>query len=197
MDIGELLKDPQELDYLFERAILLKDKKLAEILYPYIESPSLLLDYAYLKNQPLDERGESIIAQDPQKSYHYAKYILKGPFPKGEDTIAQSFEWGYKYALDVLQGPFPKGEDAISQNAWSSYFYASLVLKGPFPKGEDAIAKDPNLSYKYAKDVLRDRFIKGEKVIISDEESLSSYIDFLKSIGKLEEFYNDYPELRK
>ncbi|MEM4511425.1 MAG: hypothetical protein QXD25_01280 [Nanopusillaceae archaeon] len=64
-------------------------------------------------------------------------------------------------------------------------------------KRKEAITKDGWCGYLYAKDVLKNRFKKGEKVIIQDEESLSQYIDFLKSIDKLDEFYEDYPELRK
>jgi lambda repressor-like predicted transcriptional regulator len=182
MNIGELIKDPFKASQILEKAIIEKNKELAEILIPIVKSSYLTTLYAKkIARSKIKDEWEDIIMQNPYNTFEYARTVLKKPFPRGEDVIAN----------DPLV----------------SFYYAKEVLKGPFLKGEDAIAKFPSLSLYYAKDVLHDRFPKGEKAIIEDainrdqsEEKKSyfgSYVKFLKSIGKLDEFLNDHPEVEK
>jgi len=75
--------------------------------------------------------------------------------------------------------------------------YALAVNKKLPEEAEKTIAIHPLYSVKYAKEVLHDRFLKGEQNIINDKNALSRYIDFLDSIEKLEEFYKDFPEIKR
>jgi hypothetical protein len=169
MNIEELIKDPTKLEKIFEDAIDTKNRKIIEVLLPYIRNPQLI--------------------------YEYACYIVKGKVSDElEDIIAQSADYSYFYAYNILKGPFVKGEDAIAQSSYYSYYYARDVLKGPFPKGEDAIAKNAQFSYWYAEDILKDRFEKGEPTLIKSNY-LDDYKKFLKSIKKLDEFLEDHPEI--
>jgi lambda repressor-like predicted transcriptional regulator len=171
MNISDLLKDPEKAKEVLDLAIRTQNKELAEILIPVVKDPYLIYRYAdRIAKRKIKDEWEDIIAQDSYASYDYANYILKGPFPKGEDAIAQKPFTSYHYVKNVLHGPFPKGEDAIAKDLWYSYFYAQNFLK--------------------------DRFKKGEKVIIGNRDWLNKYIDFLKKIGKLDEFLNDHPEVK-
>jgi lambda repressor-like predicted transcriptional regulator len=185
VNIGDILKDTNKAKKFLEKLIIEKgDKKLAEILIPLVK--------------------------DPYLTYRYAKDIVKGKIKEEwEDIIAQNSNVSRDYAIEVLKGPFPKGEDAIAQDPYSAYQYARYALHKPFPKGEDAIANSAALSLYYAKYVLHDRFPKGEKTIINskidpttsdllseDEPGLDAYVEFLKSIGKLDEFLKDHPEVK-
>jgi len=172
MDIGDLLKNPDKLKEALRRAIGNNDKKLAETLIPIVRNPEL--------------------------TYLYAAKIIKGKIKdEWEDIIAQDDVYSFYYARNILNGPFPKGEDVIAQDPYSSYYYAKDVLNGPFPKGEDAIATNRDLPYYYAKEILKDRFRKGEKAIINYGRFLKEYIEFLKEIGKLDEFLKDHPEVKE
>ena len=71
------------------------------------------------------------------------------------------------------------------------------MVKGRWKKGEDSISKIDHLSYKYDKEIIKDRFLKAEETIIKKRTYLKDYMEFLKSINKLEEFLNDYPSLRE
>jgi len=186
MNIGDILKDVNKVKSFLEKLIDdKKNKDLVEILIPIVKHSDL--------------------------TYNYAKKIVKDKVKdEWEDIIVQDSLSSYNYAMTVLNGPFPKGEDVIATNPYTAYNYARNVLKGRFEKGEDAIAKSAIFSYYYAKDVLHDRFPKGEKAIISskvkpstsdlledDEFVLDAYIEFLKSIGKLNEFLRAHPEVKE
>ena len=173
MNIGDLLKDPKKAKDLLWKVIAKKDKKLAETLIPIIRDPHLTYAYASMvEKSKVKDEFEDIIAQSEDAAYRYAINILKGPFPKGEDTIAKDSNYAYLYAKNVIKGPWSKGEDIIATDFWSSI--------------------------RYVQDVLKDRFKKGERAIIKafKKEYLKEYIDFLKSINKLDEFLKDHPEVK-
>jgi hypothetical protein len=174
MDINDLLKDPSKIREILWKAIIRRDIELADTLMPIVKDPELAYEYAYyITKGKVKDEFESIIAQSARYSYDYAKDILKRPFPKGEDVISQNSNYAYLYARDVIKGRWPKGEDAIATDFWSSV--------------------------RYAVDVLKDRFKKGEDTIIntSKKEYFNYYIDFLRKIGKLDEFLKDHPEVVK
>jgi hypothetical protein len=102
-----------------------------------------------------------------------------------------------KYALLTNSRVCDEWEEIIAQYPWHACTYASQVIGGRFEKGEDSISQLEYWSYNYATKVLKNRFPKGEKKIVEGEVYLKNYINFLKSINKLEEFLNDYPNLRK
>jgi len=170
MNISDLLKDPDKIKKVLKEAIKKKDKELAETLIPMVKDPFLTYEYAEkIAKGKIKDTFEDIITLDGQTSFWYAKFILKGPFPKGEDEMAKWLRYAYGYASDVLHGPFPKGENTIATDSYYSCLYAQNVLK--------------------------DRFIKGEGTIIKNKKQLTSYTNFLKQIGKLDEFYKDHPEI--
>jgi len=185
MDILDLLKNPSKAKIVLEDAIYEKNKELAEMLIPVVRDPWLTCKYAQIiAKDKIKDEWEEIIAQNPATSFNYANYVLKGPFSKGEDTL--------------------------SKHSYYAFLYARDVLKSPFPKGEDAIATEAPFALSYAKNVLNDRFKKGEEVIIRSEienpdndwggdgeSCFTSYVNFLRSIDKLDEFLKDYPEVEK
>ena len=77
---------------------------------------------------------ENIIANDPEWSYCYAYYVIKGPWERGEESISKDPKWSYYYAKDIIKGPWEQGEDTISKDVESSYFYTLNVIKGSFEK---------------------------------------------------------------
>jgi len=64
----------------------------------------------------------------------------------------------------------------IARDGEASFYYAYEVLNGPFPRGEEAIIW---VALKHDDDVY-----------------LNRYMDFLKEIGKLDEFLKDHPEVK-
>jgi lambda repressor-like predicted transcriptional regulator len=171
MDIGDLLKNPAKATMILNEAIIKKNKELAEALIPIVKHPYLTYRYAKeIARGKVKDEWEEIIIQDPYASFDYAYNVLKGPFPKGEEVIAQ--------------------------NPHSALNYSLYVLKGPFPKGENAIAKEVLQALSYAREILKDRFKKGEETIIKDKYYLNEYVKFLESIGKLDEFLKDHPEVK-
>jgi len=102
----------------------------------------------------------------------------------------------YKYARDIVKSKIKdEWEDIIIQDADVTYWYVRDVIRDPFPKGEDIMSKDAIVGFYYAENILRDRFIKGEKTIIKSIW-LDNYVNFLKEIGKLDEFLKDHPEVK-
>jgi hypothetical protein len=56
------------------------------------------------------KKREKVLARDPWTAYHYARFVLKKPFPAGEAAIAKNAEGAYWYALLVLNLPKAKAE---------------------------------------------------------------------------------------
>jgi hypothetical protein len=142
------------------------------------------------------------LLKDPEKAKHkIGDYISStrnsDVFP--EDVIVSLKDPGLAllYVLFSSKRKFsPELEDIIATSAHSAFNYAYRSEK-PFPKGENAIAESDLFSLMYARDVLHDRFLKGEYAIIKGEKKfLESYMDFLKEIGKLDEFLKDHPEVK-
>lgn len=95
-----------------------------------------------------------------------------------DQDIVGSSQKSYHYARDVIKGRFELGEPAIAENTEYSYYYASEVIKGRFELGEPAIAGSARYSYEYARDIIKGRFPAGEKaLIISYLKSGTSYFD--------------------
>jgi lambda repressor-like predicted transcriptional regulator len=168
-NIDEILVEKDKAKEALEKYIKEGNKKLASFLIPIAKDPWLTFKYAEQFKEKVKDEWEDIISKDALSSETYAE--------------------------NILRSPFPKGEDAIATDGYSSAEYAYRVLKGPFPKGEDAIIRD-SYSFGYAKFALKDRFIKGEDEIIKDKDLLIKYINFLKYINKLDDFYKDHPEAK-
>ena len=105
---------------------------------------------------------------DPYWAYFYAKYIIKGRWPKGEETIAKDPKWAYFYAEVVIRGRWPEAEKIIANSRWA-YRYARDVIGGRWPEGEETIAKDPEWAYTYAKYVIGGRWPEAEETIAKSE----------------------------
>jgi hypothetical protein len=113
MNVIDLLKSKDKVKEILEKALQLKNKKLAEFLIPLAQDPYLTYRYAkeIVRGKVKDE-WEDIIAQDPHSSFNYSLYVLKGPFIKGEDAISKNAELSYVYAR-LLRNRFIKGEKII------------------------------------------------------------------------------------
>jgi len=84
----------------------------------------------------------------------------------------------------------------IVKHPYLTYLYAEEIVKDKIKdEWEDIIAQDPDSIYAYAYTVLHKPFIKGEDAIINSEW-LEPYVEFLKSINKLDEFLKDHPEVK-
>ena len=126
----------------------------------------LVVDLHTNKYSDVDEREafamqlrgtHQLVHTSAERSYWYARSVLRKPFPAGEAAIAGDALYSYWYAREVLGRQFPLGEAAIAEDAEYSCLYARDILKGPFPPGEAAIAGDAKYSYWYARDVLGEK----------------------------------------
>jgi hypothetical protein len=166
MNIEELIKNPRKLEDVFENVVDAGNKKLADLLVPYIKDPYLIFRYAQLVEDKVSSELEDIIAQDHFYSYLYAHNVLKGPFVKGEDTIAT--------------------------NGYSSYHYAKFALKNRFKKGEPTIIKEKNWLKSYM-DFLReinklDEFLKDYPELNSSIKSIGKDIYCFSKRDTLKEY---------
>ena len=131
--------------------------------------------------------NESFIPDDPEDAYELAKnykYANKQIPEELENVLAESPQYSYMYAKYILgDKPFPKGESVISQNYTYALDYARKVLKNRFPLAEELLSKDPDFAFLYARDVIKGRFPEGEEAIMSLYHTKRDYIKFLKYIG--------------
>jgi len=168
MNIEDLLKDPNKLEDVFKKTIETNDELMMDKLYMYSKDPYNLLNYAIKNQKSLPYKKELIVASRPDTSYEYARKVLRERFPLGEKEIMKSSKYSYLYAKDVIHRKWPPGEPAIASSGVYSYYYATIFWF---------------------------RFKEGEKAIIKNKEVLYDYIENLKKMGKLNEFYKDHPEL--
>jgi len=134
--------------------------------YPNGDSEMLLL--RALASGVANTKDESIIMQDPNYSYRYAKYVIKGRWPEAEPVILTDPHCSISYAKYVIKGRWPEAEPVIMTDAQWSCWYAMDVVKGRWPEGERAIMQDPNYSYRYARDVIKGRWPEAEPVIMKN-----------------------------
>ncbi len=83
----------------------------------------------YMVSGECDTRLESVIAQEGEWAYLYAKHILRGPWPEAEISLSKDPSWAYWYARDVLKAPFPEAEPAIAQDSGWTKEYLRKMLK--------------------------------------------------------------------
>lgn len=79
----------------------------------------------------LRQQVENAVSKGASSAYHYALYILQGPFPLGESAIATSSWYAYGYAYYILGRPFELGELSIVKNRDASTAYLTRVLHKP------------------------------------------------------------------
>ena len=103
----------------------------------------------YKHNNAELKKREKMWARDPKTAYYYGAKC--DSFKLGEPAIAKEPNYSYLYAYYVIKGRFELGEPAIAKDAQLSYWYAANVLKGPFPLGEPVITKDAQYSHIYQK----------------------------------------------
>jgi hypothetical protein len=178
------------LDYTKEKLDNVLETKL-------FENPNYTLFYVRSIIKDRYPKAEPSLSKDPEVAYRYAVEVLYGRFPEAEDLIAQYSSYSLNYALNVIGGRFEKGEEAIARDPMLSLKYAHLIMHGRFEKGEASMSKRVDTSFIYATRILKDRFKEGEKAIIKNKTYLQNYMNFLKGIGKLDEFLNDHPNLKK
>lgn len=84
-------------------------------------------------------------------AYTYARYFVKGRWPKGEPTIATDLDYAFLYAKTIIKGKWPEGEAAILKSPRHAYYYAEDVTEGRWLEGEPIIASHLLYGRKYAK----------------------------------------------
>lgn len=91
-------------------------------------------DVSYWSGQNISH-DELILAvcRDALASYHYARTVLKGPFPLGEPTIAKSELYSIKYADEILKGPFKLAESLIKESPKHLIAYNKVLVKHGYP----------------------------------------------------------------
>jgi endogenous inhibitor of DNA gyrase (YacG/DUF329 family) len=130
---------------------------------------------------------ETIISQDAEHSYLYARDIIKGKWIKGEKVISQDALYSCLYARYIIKGKWIKGEKAICQSTHYSCYYAMDVIKDRWIKGEKAISQNPRYSYYYAKYVIKGELpeFMHKKMIIhgivnSEDAYVKDYFEFIE-----------------
>jgi uncharacterized membrane protein len=172
MFISDLLKDKNEFEKFLLNIIVKRGRKYKKIDELIKFSNNVITIYSYIVN------------------------VSKKPFPEKEWIIAQYSAYSFNYAKNIIKGRWEKGEEVISKDAFYSFKYASEILKDRFIKGEEVISKNAFYSFCYASEIIKGRWEKGENALVKDSSNLKKYISFLKSIGKLDEFLKDYPEVK-
>ncbi|MEM4511421.1 MAG: hypothetical protein QXD25_01260 [Nanopusillaceae archaeon] len=102
----------------------------------------------------------------------------------------------YKCAIKIGKQLPPEKEKSLLVHPILAHQYNLKIKKQKWKELEEVIKCYSELALEYAYFILNDRFKEGESSIIVSPKSLKIYIKFLKSIDKLEEFYNDYPFLK-
>ena len=101
-----------------------------ESLYKHNEAPyrvpSIAYELAaekYRKTGKRTHKLESVIAQDPQWAFWYARFVIKERWPEAEPVIAQDPYSAYDYARWVMQSRWPEAETVIAQDPelWELY----------------------------------------------------------------------------
>jgi hypothetical protein len=98
---------------------LFKYHKQPEELHGHHERDDIVIERFWdvvVKNKKATSKQEESISKDPHYSYMYAKYIIKGRWPKGEESISKDPQYSCLYAKDIIKGRWPRGEDAIAKN---------------------------------------------------------------------------------
>lgn len=72
-------------------------------------------NYAFYNNRRF-HAGEPMIATQLHTTYNYAKFIIKGPWPKADDIFLQDSWWALHYVIDVVDKRYPKLENIIKQD---------------------------------------------------------------------------------
>jgi hypothetical protein len=110
--------------------------------------------------------AEPVIAQNGLCSTMYAELVLGSKFESGEPAIAQDASAARIYAETVISDRWKPGEYAIAQDAMQSLLYASFLGERWEP-GEDAIAQSPSVALVYSITILKGRFYQAELALYS------------------------------
>lgn len=118
--------------------------------------------------------AEPVIAQNGLCSAMYAELVLGSKFAEGESAIAQDAHAARIYSEAVIGERWKPGESAIAQDAMQSLLYASFIGKRWEP-GEDAIAQNPSIALIYSQTIIKGRFYEAEYTLAHSKE-LKEYV---------------------
>lgn len=113
--------------------------------------------------------AEPVIAQNGLCSTMYAELVLGSKFESGEPAIAQDANAARIYAQTVISDRWKPCERAIAQDAMQSWLYASFLGERWEP-GEDAIAQNPSIALVYSTTILKGRFYQAEPALCNSEQ---------------------------
>lgn len=99
---------------------------------------------------------EDEIAKDAEHSYNYAKYTLRGRFPKGEDAISKSPKYSRLYAKHILGKEAPMESLSEDDNTYLKLYrfnrnatveQSYLVPASSEEEARELLEKDDNDEY--------------------------------------------------
>ena len=122
-----------------------------------------------------------MVNMSPKEAYKRCCFE-KRRIPELESIIANDPNYSYCYARHIIKGRFIEGERRITIDPIYSYCYARDIIKGRFIEGEKSIINDIEYTYRYARDVIKDAFPLCHHIIFNSEWR-DEYIEFLKSIN--------------
>lgn len=136
------------------------------------------LSYLYARNVVHGRwpDGESAILKKPYSCFLYAKNIIKGRWPEAEPVIMQDPSATNSYAQLVIGDRWPEAEPIIlnSSPIWI-FWYVENVIDGRWPEAEPKLIDYPHLSCWYAFDIMCERWYEAEEQIKKDQEWWDRY----------------------
>lgn len=133
---------------------------------------------------------------DPESAYLYACRVVRDRWPQGESVIAQDIEYSYYYARFLESQWFVNEfgyvgapaviETTVAQSPLYAYLYATEVIRARWPQGEPAIARGP-YAYWYAREIIKHRWPAAEPTIVCSDKAVDYLHYFQKEFTKAEE----------
>lgn len=112
------------------------------------------------------ESLENYVLHSSRDSYLYARYYIKGRWPKGEKVIIKCPYSSIGYTCEVLKTRWREAEDIIMSKPGSAVGYARTVLKKRWREAEDIIITDMESSLAYVRKVIRGPWYRLEEKFI-------------------------------
>lgn len=153
---------------------------------------------------------ESLLIQDPNAAYNYAKSILQGRWIEAEPMILKegSSKVLFFYAKHVIRDRWPEAESKIIECSKYIMEYTKDLVKNRWKEAEDKIIsifwnqenKIPFIEekdyfwdfeiMKYAKEMVGDRWPEAEKVFSKNPIALKEYAEEVLEDKLPEELHN-------
>ena len=174
MDVKNRPIDDNTLQYFRTKHPVLS-KLFAKAEDELLESPNRSYLYAKDVIKGRWPKAEPVIMQDAVAAAGYAEGIIGGRWPKAEPVIMQDAVAAAGYAEGIIGGRWPKAEPVIMQDAVAAFEYATTVIGGRWPEAEDTISENPEAALRYALEVIQGRWPEVEDEIAANSDEIESY----------------------